>query len=596
MSAPFSFGAALGGNVRDWPALTTLEPVLPFLFHLNGEPYTLKNHFYFSALYRSRAPESRVLKMARQVGKSTFLITSGLGRCAVMPGYTALYVSPLGGQSRRLALDTAKPLVENGPFRHLMVDESCEQSISRRSFRNGSSISFTYAYLSASRVRGVARVWELWFDEFQDSFMEHVPVIAETMSAAPDPWGVIVQAGTPRGLDNPVEEVWKGSSMAEWATKCLQAGCGHWNLASVDHDLLAMIGPARDDISAGSPGVVCARCRKPLDPSRGAWAHRFPERRWSAQGYHLPQVVSPNHYASRVKWSRLIGKMNGASNYTQRRFWNEVLGESLDTGAKLVTLTEINAAACLPWANAPDELPARFAEMRPRYLWFVLAIDWGGGGGAAPQTDEGGDRAGRTRTSFTSVALLGARPDGTTDCLWGKRLLLTNDHLAEAEQVLAIARAARVDAIVHDFGGAGALRETFLRMSGWPAERTIGVVYVHSPQGPLMKYVSPRDSHDVRAHHRADRSRTLLMMIGAIKTGKLRFFQPDHASSGKSGLLQDFLALTEDKVEGGGGQERYLIRRAPAMSDDFAHAVNIGCATLWHRHGWPDMSGPRSDA
>jgi hypothetical protein len=76
-----------------------------------------------------------------------------------------------------------------------------------------------------------------------------------------------------------------------------------------------------------------------------------------------------------------------------------------------------------------------------------------------------------------------------------------------------------------------------------------------------------------------------------IKFGLIRFFQYDFKSADDAGLIRDFLALLEEKIDGRGTTDRYVIVRHPNLPDDFAQAVNIGSCALWHiAKRWPDLS------
>ena len=144
---------------------------------------------------------------------------------------------------------------------------------------------FSFAYLDAERTRGISADKNV-IDEVQDMDITFLPIIHETLSASRD-WGIIQYAGTPKTLDNTIERLWVDSSMAEWVIKCPHAGCGHWNIPSLEFDLIKMIGPVREDISDTCPGVVCAMCQKPINPrppaqgGTGRWIHRYAEKRWT---------------------------------------------------------------------------------------------------------------------------------------------------------------------------------------------------------------------------------------------------------------------------------------------------------------------------
>ena len=97
------------------------------------------------------------------------------------------------------------------------------------------------------------------------------------------------------------------------------------------------------------------------------------------------------------KWKILLGKRQGVGHTAPYMFYNEVCGESFDTGARLIT-----------------------------------------------QSD----------------AVLGMLPDGRIHVIYGWRSLTPHLHNEEARYLLHLAQAFRCSHIVHDYGGAGAVRET----------------------------------------------------------------------------------------------------------------------------------------
>ena len=257
-------------------------------------------------------------------------------------------------------------------------------------------------------------------------------------------------------------------------------------------------------------------------------------------------------------------------------FFNEVLGESYDTGSKLLTLSELQAASTLPWKNDPAA-PAEdvFARLRG-YRATALGIDWGGGGAE--------------QVSFTTLALCGLRHDGTIDVVWGRRLMTPNDHAREAAQCYQVIEKFRPNHIAHDFNGAGALRETLLVQAGVRLGAIIPIHYAAVRAKSIMEYVSAADDPwSKRPYYSVDRTRVLLTVVNSIKFGKVRFFEHDFISKESPGLLRDFTSLTEEKIETRTA-DSYVIRRMPGQPDDFAHAVTYGCCALWHStHGWPDL-------
>ena len=389
-------------------AFPSLEPLLPLVLNLNGRPYSLNNHYPFSPLFRVLTPKNQVWKTGRQLSKSTSLAAHGIVLANAIPFFKTLYVTPLYEQIRRFSNNYVRPFIDQSPIKSQWAGSDTENSVLQRSFKNKSLMLFSFALLDADRVRGVSAD-RIALDEIQDMDPDHIPIIQETMSYSR--YAISHFTGTPKSVDNPLEGLYKRSSQAEWFIPC--HSCKHWNIPSIDHDLDAIIGPFNIHISEKYPGTVCAKCRKPISPRHGRWVHRHPERRWQFAGYHVPQLILPLHFGDAEKWNTLLLKREGYGNMTQAQFYNEVLGESVDAGQKLISETELRAACVLDWENKKEPEPKCFENLL-EYKHRVLAIDWGGGG------EEG--------ISFTVVTILGFRHDGTIDIIWAKRLLIGGDH------------------------------------------------------------------------------------------------------------------------------------------------------------------------
>lgn len=397
-----------------------------------------------------------------------------------------------------------------------------------------------------------------------------LPIIKETLSAST--YKLVQLTGTPLSMENLLEKSWGNSSMGEFLIRCHHGGCGHWNIPAAEHDLLRMIGPLRDNISEQEPAVVCAKCRKPLRPRSGRWVHRYRDRRRYFMGLHIPQQILPMHYADPRAWRIMLDKQAGAGGMTEAMFMNEVCGESFDSGSRLITLSELREAATGIGENTLQNATSR----RDMYVERLIAVDWGGGGEAG--------------VSFTVAALIGLRPDGVIEVPYAVRSLTPYDHEGEARLVLHLMQAFQARALVHDYTGAGALRETFIVQSGVPLNRIMPVAYIRAALGSLLRYKPATENHP-RDYYQVDKPRSLVLTCSQIKQGRIRFFQDDYLSDDRPGLLRDFLALVEEKASRRIGGDIYTIHCAPNKSDDFAQAVNIGCCALWHiTQKWPNLA------
>lgn len=550
--------------------LDTLVPALPLMLNLKGKPYTLRDHFPFEELFRFKMPSVLVFKTGRQVSKSTSLSAHGIVTSTSIPNFSTLYVTPLFEQIRRFSTMFVQPFIEQSPVKRLWSGTDTVNSVLHRSFKNHSKMLFSFAFLNADRVRGISAD-KVAIDEAQDMHRDHLPIIRETLSASE--WALRQFTGTPKTLDNTLEALWGESSQAEWFVPCLHCTTnGHptWNIPTMEFHLEKMIGPYSGAISEQNPATVCHKCGGRISPRLGRWVHRFPELIWDQAGYHVPQIIMPLHYARPSKWAELLAKMAGKGNTPLNVFYNEVLGESYDTSAKLVTVTELDKVSNL----GPND-PGRAKGLRDQYRMLVLGVDWGGGG--------------EKQLSFTTVALLGLRATGEIDVLWGKRLLTPHDHLREAREIKRYWDMFRPNILAHDYTGAGSLRETFLIQAGLKASQVMPCMYVRSANQQPCYHVAPTMQHP-RSHYRVDKSRSLLLTCAMIKCLRLRFFNRDYVSKEDTGLIRDFLALVEDKVTTMAAGEIYRISRQEGFTDDFAQAVNLGCVAIWYRtKSWPRL-------
>ena len=551
--------------------MANLRSLLPLMFSLKGEPYHLQDHFPFEPFFESSMPKKILLKTGRQVSKSTSLAAQGVMISSIIPFFNTLFVTPLYEMIRRFSTNYVRGFIDQSPVRTMLVDSTCNNSVLQRTFINNSSMFFSFAYLDADRTRGL-NCDKVSYDEVQDMDPEFIPIIRETMSGSRK-WGIEQYAGTPKTLDGTIEQLWIQSSQAEWHMQC--KACNYENIPSLAHDLDKMIGPkiVKDKISEGRPGVVCAKCGKPVFPREGGWVHHVPQERLRFAAYHVPQIIMPMHYADPIKWGELLGKREGFGNTPTNVFYNEVCGESYDTGAKLVTMTHlIEASTSRP--NNIDYIKSHVGD----YTHRVCAVDWGGGG----------DK----EISFTVLAVLGLLPNGNVDVLFGHRFRITHDYYSEARAIIDVINQARCTHLVHDFAGAGAMRETIIAGAGIPLNRIIPIVYQRASVGSIMKYKDENMNTGQRAHYQVDKPRSLVMTCEMIKTKMLRFFKYDFRGAGQEGLLHDFLALVEEKVDSRLGKDVYtVIRGKTAGPDDFAHAVNMGnCALHYMTGNWPDIA------
>lgn len=544
-------------TLYDAGKLDTLVPALPLLLKLKGEPYSLHKHFVMEPLFSLRPPRSIVCKSARQISKSTSLAAQRSVYAALIPYFSSLYVAPRFEQTRRFSNNYVKPFLNESPLGHATLNPDAEQSVLQRSFQNGSLLHFSFAFLDADRVRGIAAD-SVSFDEVQDIDTEFIPIIAETLSASKYDWRQYT--GTPKTMDNTLQLLWEESSQAEWVIQC--PGCRHSNIATVAYDLLDMIQPQ---------GPSCAKCGRLLDPSLGFYEHKYPERRFRFAGYHQSQIIMPMHYepgiqsGTKDRWNELVIAKN---KMDKAQFYNEKLGESCDVRVNLLTRTDLQNASVLPYGNNLKEALKHIDDYPER----TMGVDWGGGGIKG--------------ISYTLVTIMGHAPDGTCDVMYMERFTNIADPVDEAQRILNYFRWFRCSILSHDFCGAGALRETLLLQAGLPATQVFPAAYVRATAAAMVTFKAATDDHP-RWYYSVDKARSLVLLCQLIKTGLFRFPKFDTWEE----LSDDLLALVEDKHTMPSGPDIYLITSKANRSDDLAHAINYAAVCYWHAQGrYPQLA------
>ena len=502
---------------------------------------------------------------------------SGLSAPAItyaflLPHMRILTVTPLFEQIRRISQNYVKPLIATSPVKSLMMSPSCTDAILQRDFINGSILYFSYAFTSVTRCRGIAAD-AVQYDELDDFDPEYPPIISQCASSAMRNRRFFRRFGTPKTLDTLMAQHWAVSSQAEWHIRC--SHCGHWNIPSLDCDLDVMIGPRvpKWKVCAETPGIICAGkskvdgtiCGKPLHPQQGMWIHGFPERRFETAGYHVPQIILPQHCEDNLKWKALLNYREGAEGMTPSKFYNEICGIPYDGSSRLITLTELRRACSLPLDTTKLHEAAKWVERKMQdgiYYDCVMGVDWGGGG--------------KKELSFTTICIACLRYDRKIDIVFGYRSLTPHDHEKEIATIIALRRMFQCSRIVHDGNGAGEARETQLTMCGVPSDAFSRMFYVRLARGSILKWNAGDTRIGTRSGHNLDKARSLMWLISLIKNDYVHFFRYDTVPGGKLGLVDDFLSLIEDKHSHDFASDVYTIIRSSSSKqpDDFTAACN----------------------
>jgi hypothetical protein len=164
------------------------------------------------------------------------------------------------------------------------------------------------------------------------------------------------------------------------------------------------------------------------------------------------------------------------------------------------------------------------------------------------------------------------------------------DYEYEARLICSAMLHFKCSHFAHDYGTSGGGREVLIRQAGFPLANIIPIRYAGNATQNIM-ILRPATERHPRFWYSIDRSRGLVTVCHAIRSGLLRTFKYDYKGTDEPGLLHDFLALMEEKTDSRTGSDLYAIVRNPNFPDDFAHAVTYGACSLWYLSGaWPKFA------
>ena len=342
------------------------------------EPFSFGERRYLKRIYDT--PSKRVLlKFGRQSEKSTTLGNKALAFCCIQPGFRVLYVSPTNTQTREFSKDRLKEPIETCPMIAAYTDNKLSMNVLSKQFINRSQITLRYAFLNADRVRGIATDF-IMIDEIQDILMELVPVVEEC--AAHSEYKLFSYSGTPKTFDNALEYHWQlYSTQNEWVVPCYKH-----QIADPSTNRLLPYFNILSEKNIGKHGPICDRCGAPIRPDDpGAqWAslRPNPDVPHPFEGFHISQIMVPWIWRSEEGWKDILHKQR---TYGRQKFFNEVLGESYDSGIRPLTREDIERCCAkegvmdMSLFDMSESALEKWRQLSQAGTQVFAGIDWGSG-------------------------------------------------------------------------------------------------------------------------------------------------------------------------------------------------------------------------
>lgn len=317
-------------------------------FRLDGAPWRLENRPYIYPIINSKYKRTLMLA-ARQVEKSTTMAGKVLSKACMNANKSFLYLTPTMKQTGVFSRKKIDEVFETSPLLRKNFYPGVKGfRVEEKRLKNFATLYFRSAFRDADSIRGISISGEIYFDELQDCVIEVVPVIEACAQKFKD--AQFSYSGTPKTLDNTLEQYWQLSNQCEWHVKCM--GCGHWNMLGIDNVLL------------DKPGIWCTKCQKELNVLEGVWVNATDADMF---GVRMPGIILHKDY---VDWKELFFKIR---NWGTAELMNEVFGQSYDHGAKPLSRDQL-ITACDNERSIWSAIPHQFTGNQ-----FYAGIDWGGG-------------------------------------------------------------------------------------------------------------------------------------------------------------------------------------------------------------------------
>lgn len=531
-----------------------------------GNPFSLNDYPMFRAIYDD-SPQKMLLKTCRQVGKSMTLSTFAIGECVAIPHFKTFFIAPTKEQTQTFSVSRVGKFILFSPLiRDIFVDEGTTNRVLARYFAHGSQIEFSYASDDADRCRGRS-CDRLMLDEVQDMLLEAVrPVIKECLAMSKK-GGYLTLCGTPKTMENGIEQLFQESTQTEWAIKC--DGCGKYSI------LLS-------ETQCGKRGPVCTKCQSYLNPRNGVWVDMNPMppdedgRVNQTKGYHIsrpmmPQFVpaawpiGPLRDAALDKWKTdVLYNLEGPEAYPISVFRNEVLGISDSQGRRLVTKEMLQVACDGPLIS---RTPTR--DNLTGVTKLAAGIDWSGGGTATKSGPEG-SIAIKSRTVLSIIGKLGL---GRTRLLYYK-IFPGTSPLQEFEEIFTTLmfydKVTQYRMFIGGDAGEGNMSMDMLRNKIQNPQRVLKFRY----SGTAAAYLAWNNKGKFVTVNRT-------VSIDSIMTSFIRkeFQFPREPETVMEQPFKDILAEYEEVI-GQTGATRKVWRHAPNQPDDFLHSLNFARMAL----------------
>ena len=491
------------------------------LFTLNGMPFSIPEnsmrHLY--PIY-NKPSNAKMFKFGRQTHKSTTIGNDTTWPSIKYANYHVLYVAPTGNQVSVFSTDKLDNTIRGSDvITNHYFDSKTKDQISYKEFKNGSKIYLRSAYHTADSTRGISSD-ATKIDEIQDIVSDHIPVIEQTMSHSLAKWEHMVEAipglpmhlfnsktyaGTPKNVENTMEQYWAQSTQSEWIIQCKHQGCKKYNYINENN--------------VGDVCLICNKCGKPIFYRDGQWVAMNND--GFIDGYRLPQIVLNwvNNENNPEAWQ--VSVIQTRKIYSAEKFFNEVLALPYAAARHPISLADLKKCC----VEDHDMIDDAYAPNEPivKNSFCFAGIDWGKGDLASG-------------TSY-SILTIGTWDTGKYRVLFKKKYTgRLSDPLVQVKDMLRIINRFRCVLTIADTGDGRTSNAMMVKSLG--ASR-YAEIYEHGAQ--KKKFTWNKD----KGYYVMNRTQVMTDIIMEIKHQKVSFFRYDQFKEFTSDFTGIFAEYSE---------------------------------------------------
>ena len=325
---------------------------------IKGMPFSLDERIYLRQIYNEFGPgvthKVLILKCGRKVEKTETIMNLLLYPLYNYEHFVAVYCTPRLEQISRFVNERVMEAIKTSVDRCLVPRYDGGGTTQKKFHVKEGTRNYLYSYSAwadAVALLGIAGDC-VFADEVQEMPLGFFPMLNEIVTQSDLKW--VVLSGTARETGSEFSRFWEGSTKNEWVVECLE--CGHKQKLGLE-----TIMGKKDHKYKG-----CIKCKEELDTLHGEWVEENGGARFI--GYHLNQVIHRKITANEIwdKWTN--------PHYSERKFYNEVLGEFYSGDVVPITLGVIFGGGEFP--GIVDENLAIVDKLSPPAVSY-LGIDWG---------------------------------------------------------------------------------------------------------------------------------------------------------------------------------------------------------------------------